>query len=78
MKTALLVALLAGAKRGEGLAMRWADIDLHQAIWRIPIRRPDAHPGHLCLNRWWRCSKHYPAYATTPMSSLVEMGAAIW
>jgi integrase len=36
VKTALLVALLTGARRGEVLAMRWADVDLHQAIWRIP------------------------------------------
>jgi integrase len=43
VKTALLVALLTGARRGEVLAMRWADVDLRQAIWRIPdtkARRP--------------------------------------
>jgi integrase len=43
VKTALLVALLTGARRGEVLAMRWVDVDLQQAIWRIPdtkARRP--------------------------------------
>jgi integrase len=43
VKTALLVALLTGARRGEVLAMRWADVDLQQATWRIPntkARRP--------------------------------------
>jgi integrase len=35
-KTAFLVALLTGARRGEVLAMRWEDVDLAQAIWRIP------------------------------------------
>jgi integrase len=36
VKTALLVALLTGARPGEVLTMRWGDVDLHQAIWRIP------------------------------------------
>jgi integrase len=43
VKAALLVALLTGARRGEVLAMRWADVDLPQATWRIPdtkARRP--------------------------------------
>jgi integrase len=43
VKTALLIALLTGARRGEVLAMRWGDVDLAQAIWRIPdtkARRP--------------------------------------
>lgn len=43
IRTAFLVALLTGARRGEVLAMRWADVDLRQAIWRIPdtkTRRP--------------------------------------
>ena len=36
IKTAFLVALLTGARRGEVLAMRWVDVDLAQAVWRIP------------------------------------------
>jgi integrase len=36
IKTAFLVALLTGARRGEILAMRWDDLDLERAIWRIP------------------------------------------
>ena len=43
VKTAFLVALLTGARRGEVLAMRWADVNLDQAVWRIPhtkARRP--------------------------------------
>lgn len=37
------MALLTGARQGEVLAMRWTDVDLQQAIWRIPdtkARRP--------------------------------------
>lgn len=33
---AFLVLLLTGARRGEVLTMQWADLDLKQAIWRIP------------------------------------------
>jgi integrase len=43
IKAAFLVALLTGARRGEVLAMRWKDIDIEQATWRIPhtkARRP--------------------------------------
>jgi integrase len=43
VKSAFLLALLTGARRGEVLAMRWADVDLEQALWRIPYtkaRRP--------------------------------------
>ena len=36
VKTAFLVVLLTGARRGEVLAMRWDDVDLGQAVWRIP------------------------------------------
>jgi integrase len=36
VKTAFLVALLTGARRGEVLAMHWDDLNLEQAIWRIP------------------------------------------
>ncbi len=31
-----LLALLTGARRGNVLAMRWADLDLHRGVWRIP------------------------------------------
>jgi len=47
VKTAFLVALLTGARRGEVLAMQWADLDLEQAVWRIPhtkARRPHLLP----------------------------------
>jgi integrase len=43
IKSAFLLALLTGARRGEVLAMRWTDVDLEQALWRIPhtkARRP--------------------------------------
>ncbi len=33
---AFLVLLLTGARRGEVLAMQWADLDLKAASWRIP------------------------------------------
>lgn len=36
VKTAFLVGLLTGARRGEVLSMRWADVHLQQAVWRIP------------------------------------------
>ena len=36
IQTAIMVALLTGARRGEVLAMRWEDVDLAQAVWRIP------------------------------------------
>jgi integrase len=47
VKTALLVALLTGARGGEVLAMCWLDVDLSQAIWRIPdtkAQRPHCLP----------------------------------
>ena len=34
--TAFLVLLLTGARRGEVLTMRWTDVDLPAATWRIP------------------------------------------
>jgi integrase len=36
VKTAFLLSLLTGARRGEVLSTRWADVDLDQGIWRIP------------------------------------------
>ena len=48
MKTAFLVALLTGARRGEVLAMRWEDLDLAQALWRIPQTKAN-HPHYLPL-----------------------------
>ena len=36
VKAAFLVALLTGARRGEVLSMRWEDVDIEQAVWRIP------------------------------------------
>jgi integrase len=48
VKTAFLVALLTGARRGEVLAMRWDDIDLEQAVWRIPHTKAN-RPHYLPL-----------------------------
>ena len=36
VRAAFLVGLLTGARRGEVLRMRWADLDLRQSIWTIP------------------------------------------
>jgi len=38
-----MMALLTGARRSNVLAMRWRDIDLHEAVWRI--RAEDAKAG---------------------------------
>jgi integrase len=48
VKTAFLVALLTGARRGEVLAMRWDDINLGQAVWRIPQTKAN-RPHYLPL-----------------------------
>jgi len=50
ISTALVVALLTGARRGEVLAMRWTDLDLAQALWRIPHTKA-GRPHYLPLPR---------------------------
>lgn len=42
-KSFFLLCLLTGARRSNVLAMRWSDIDLFEAIWRIPAA--DAKAG---------------------------------
>jgi integrase len=37
----VLVSLLAGARRGNVLAMRWQELDLASATWRIPDTKND-------------------------------------
>lgn len=36
IRVAFLVSLLTGARRNEVLTMKWTDLDLRQATWRIP------------------------------------------
>jgi integrase len=36
VRSVFLTALLTGARRGEVLAMRWEDVNLARAVWRIP------------------------------------------
>ena len=36
IRGAFFLSLLTGARRSEVLEMQWADLDLHQALWRIP------------------------------------------
>ncbi|MFY4729120.1 tyrosine-type recombinase/integrase [Nitrospira sp. BLG_2] len=36
VRGAFFVGLLTGARRSEVLSMQWADLDLDQALWRIP------------------------------------------
>jgi integrase len=48
VKTAFVVSLLTGARRGEVLAMRWADVDFQQVVWRIPQTKAN-RPHYLPL-----------------------------
>ncbi len=41
VRGAFFVGLLTGARRSEVLTMRWDDLDLQQAIWRIPDTKAD-------------------------------------
>jgi integrase len=34
-----MVSLLTGARIGEVLTMKWADVDLERALWRIPVTK---------------------------------------
>ncbi|MCH7616010.1 MAG: site-specific integrase [Nitrospinae bacterium] len=36
IRTVLLIYLLTGARRNEVLTMQWPDLDLEQALWRLP------------------------------------------
>ena len=36
IRTALLISLITGARRNEVLTMQWQDLDLDQALWRLP------------------------------------------
>jgi integrase len=36
VRSVFVTALLTGARRGEVLAMRWEDVNLARAVWRIP------------------------------------------
>jgi len=37
----ILLSILTGARRGNVLAMRWADIDMGRRVWRIPDTKND-------------------------------------
>jgi len=37
----ILISLLTGARRGNVLAMRWADVNLERATWTIPTTKTD-------------------------------------
>jgi integrase len=39
VRGAFVVGLLTGARRAEVLSMQWADLDLQQSLWRIPITK---------------------------------------
>lgn len=39
VRGAFFVGLLTGARRSEVLSMQWADLDLGQSLWRIPITK---------------------------------------
>ncbi|MEO7859215.1 MAG: site-specific integrase [Nitrospirales bacterium] len=41
VRGAFFVSLLTGARRNEVLSMRWADLDMGQAVWRIPETKAD-------------------------------------
>ena len=44
-----LLSLLTGARRSNVLAMRWSDVDLQEAIWRIP-RTKNGDPQNVTLS----------------------------
>jgi integrase len=44
-----LLSLLTGARRSNVLAMRWADVNLQEAIWRIP-RTKNGDPQNVTLS----------------------------
>jgi integrase len=44
-----LLSLLTGARRANVLAMRWADVNLQEAIWRIP-RTKNGDPQNVTLS----------------------------
>lgn len=44
-----LLSLLTGARRSNVLAMRWAEVDLQEAIWRIP-RTKNGDPQNVTLS----------------------------
>lgn len=39
VRGAFVVGLLTGARRSEVLSMQWADLDLGQSLWRIPVTK---------------------------------------
>ena len=39
VRAAFVVGLLTGARRSEVLQMRWADLDLRQSLWKIPVTK---------------------------------------
>jgi integrase len=44
-----LISLLTGARRANVLAMRWSDVNLQEAIWRIPITK-NGDPQNVTLS----------------------------
>jgi integrase len=77
VRAVLLTALLTGARRTEVLTMRWNDVSLTRAEWRIPhtkAGRPHLLPVPHALVATLRS---LPVLTGIPMSFLDRTGLAI-